>query len=162
MFDFFKNKYSRDIYAPINGRYLPIEEVKDEVFAKKVLGDGFAIIPEDGNIVAPFKGEVVMLFPTKHAIGIRNQEGIELLIHVGMDTVNMEGKGFTSFVKVGSKIDIGTPLIHFDKEELESQGYDLTIPCVFTKQKLKQRLFVEEASRLKAGKTVIIAYEIEK
>ena len=107
-------KIPSDIIAPLTGRIVKLEEVPDKVFAEKIMGDGFAIEPKDNIVVAPVDGEIAILFPTKHAIGMVTAEGLELLIHVGIDTVKLNGEGFKAFVKQGDKVKAGDKLLEVD------------------------------------------------
>ena len=118
------------IASPLNGKAVNLSEVKDEIFANKTLGDGIAVFPADGLLVSPVDAEVVMLSETKHAIGMRTNNGIEILIHIGIDTVTMGGKGFTSYVKNGDIVKTGDKLISFDIGEIEKAGLDPTVSIV--------------------------------
>lgn len=120
------------IYAPIKGRVLPLREVPDKTFSKKVLGDGLAIEPTEGVVRAPFDGTVVQLFRTGHAIGLESQSGIELLIHVGIDTVHMQGKGFKSLVQAGDKVKKGQALLEFDLDLVKANAPSIITPIVVT------------------------------
>jgi len=95
-----------------------LEEVPDPVFAQKMMGDGIAIEPTEGTVVSPVNGEIVQFFPTKHAIGIKSETGVEVLIHVGLETVGMKGEGFEGLVEVGDKVKVGTPLLTFDIDQI--------------------------------------------
>ncbi|WP_288519956.1 PTS glucose transporter subunit IIA [uncultured Brachyspira sp.] len=119
-----------EIKSPIKGKLIDITDVKDEAFSSKALGDGMAIIPADGKVCSPIDGEVVTMIDTNHAIGLETK-GVEILIHIGMDTVKLEGKHFKSNVKEGYKIKAGTLLIEFDKEEIEKE-YDITSPIIIS------------------------------
>ena len=114
------------------GKQIVIEEVKDETFAGKVLGDGVAVIPSVGKVYAPADGTIVNIFETKHALCFASNHGTEILIHIGVDTVNLKGKYFTAHVKDGDIVKKGQLLITFDKEQIEKAGYDTTIPMIFT------------------------------
>ena len=105
---------------------------KDETFAGKVLGDGVAVIPSVGKVYAPADGTIVNIFETKHAICFASNHGTEILIHIGVDTVNLKGKYFTAHVKDGDIVKKGQLMITFDKEQIEKAGYDTTIPMIFT------------------------------
>ncbi|MHC5248395.1 beta-glucoside-specific PTS transporter subunit IIABC [Enterococcus sp. LJL90] len=120
------------IYSPINGEMMPLAEVKDEAFSTGMLGNGVAFEPTEGKVVAPFDGEVVSLFPTKHAIGLRSETGVELLIHVGLNTVELNGKYFEAQVSQGDKVVRGQTLLTFDLEKLREAGYVTQIPVVVT------------------------------
>lgn len=121
-----------EILSPLKGEVLPLNEVKDEAFASGILGNGIAINPKEGVLVSPVNGVVSALLPTLHAIGITTQEGAEILIHIGMDTVKLKGEGFKAFVKQGDEIKIGQKLIEFDIDLLKSKGYCLDVPIVIT------------------------------
>lgn len=118
--------------SPMTGRLLPIDEVPDEVFAQKMMGDGFAIEPSDGVVVSPVDGEIVNLFPTRHALGIRAENGCEVLVHIGIDTVKLEGKGFESFVQEGDQVKAGQKLLEFDVDFVKENAPSLISPIVFT------------------------------
>lgn len=117
---------------PIPGTIIPLSEVKDSVFSTGMLGEGYAIEPTEGKVCAPFEGSVIMLFETKHAIGLRNDDGVEVLIHIGLDTVELHGQGFETLVEEGDRIDAGDVLVRFDKDFIQSKGYDLTTPVIVT------------------------------
>lgn len=117
---------------PIPGNIIPLSEVKDSVFSTGMLGEGYAIEPTEGKLCAPFEGSVIMLFETEHAIGLRNDDGVEVLIHIGLDTVELHGEGFETFVQEGDRIAVGDVLVKFDKEFIQSKGYDLTTPVIVT------------------------------
>ncbi len=120
------------ISAPLCGQVIPLAEVKDAAFSSGSMGDGCAIIPETGRVTAPFDGTVAALFPTRHAIGLQSQNGVEILIHIGLDTVNDEGKEFTANVAAGDRIQKGQTLIEFNMQALKEKGYDLTTPVIIT------------------------------
>ena len=118
------------IKAPIKGKLIDITEVKDEAFSSKALGDGMAIIPSEGKVYAPVDGEIITMIDTNHAIGLLSG-GVEILIHIGMDTVRLGGKYFKAHVKEGDKVKAGTLLIEFEKEEVEKE-YDITSPIIIS------------------------------
>lgn len=120
------------VYSPLKGTAIALTEVKDETFAAGVLGQGFAIVPEAGKVVAPFNGKVTTLFETKHAVGITSDSGIEVLIHVGLNTVALEGKHFTALVKEGDSVHRGQTLLTFDQKAIAEAGYDTTTPVIVT------------------------------
>ena len=120
------------IIAPINGKVLDITEVPDPVFSQKMMGEGVAIEPTDGQVVSPIDGEVVSLFPTKHAIGLKTKSGLELLIHIGLETVNLNGEGFESFVQVGDKVKRGDKLISFDIGIIKEKAASTITPIIIT------------------------------
>lgn len=120
------------VVAPVSGKALPIEESADKVFSSKALGEGVAIDPSDGVVISPCSGSVTALFPTMHAIGITSDGGAEVMIHVGIDTVELEGRFFSAFVKVGDKVRVGQKLISFDKDGIVGAGYNPQTMVVIT------------------------------
>ncbi|WP_044640444.1 glucose-specific PTS transporter subunit IIBC [Risungbinella massiliensis] len=122
---------SDEIVAPLTGKMLPISEVPDPVFAQKMMGNGFAIEPTEGVVVSPVDGEIVNAFPTKHAIGIRTDSGMEILVHVGIDTVKLKGEGFDIKVKEGDQVMKGQEMLVFDLETIRSQAASIITPIVF-------------------------------
>lgn len=121
-----------EIISPVRGKCIPIDEVKDSVFASKLMGDGFAVEPFDNLIVSPADGEVVMIPDSRHAVGIKSKNGVEILIHIGIDTVNLNGEGFQALTSIGCKVKKGTPLISFDRGFMEQNHMDMTVMVVFT------------------------------
>lgn len=129
-------KSKKDVIScPINGKVMDLDQVKDAAFASGTLGQGVAITPTEGKVTAPFDGTVVMLFPTKHAVGLMSDNGCEIIIHVGMDTVQLNGKYFEAHVKEGDKVKKGDLLISFDKDAIEKEGYSLDTPILVTNTK---------------------------
>lgn len=121
-----------EFFGYAQGELIAMEEVKDETFANKVLGDGVAVIPSDGKIYAPADGTVISVFDTKHAVCFCSNYGTEILIHIGVDTVNLQGKYFTAHVKDNDVVKKGQLLIEFDREQIQKAGYDTVIPMIFT------------------------------
>jgi sugar PTS system EIIA component len=132
MLNFFKKTNDNKIYAPIKGKCIDISNVNDEVFSKKMMGDGVAIIPTDNIVHSPCEGEIVMVFPTKHAFGITMNNGVEVLIHIGMDTVNLNGLGFKAFKNKGDKVKHGDKIIEFDSNYLSNKDLDMTVMVIIT------------------------------
>ena len=119
----YSNLKKLELYAFATGETIPIEAVDDQVFASKSMGDGIAIVPTIGAIHAPCKGKITMLMgATKHAVGIETKEGFELLLHIGLETVKLEGQGFNPIVQVGDEVNIGDMLIQFDMDYLHLNG----------------------------------------
>lgn len=123
---------SYKISMPINGIIQPLKQCSDHAFAQETLGKGCLIIPEDNNVYAPIKGTVQTLFPTKHAIGIVGENGVEILIHIGINTVNLEGRYFDAKIKQGDKVDLGQCLVSFDKSKIEEEGYSTETIMIVT------------------------------
>ncbi len=122
----------KDFISPMQGRLMPLTKVEDQVFSQGLMGDGFAVELKDGQVLAPFSGEVVMTFPTKHAYGLRREDGLEVLIHIGMDTVQLNGEGFESYVQQGDQVVQGQVLAKVDIDYVLSQGKSVVSPVVFT------------------------------
>lgn len=120
------------VYAPVEGTVIPIREFPDELFSQEVLGPGCGILPSGEYVTAPFDGVVTHVIDTLHAVGLTGEGGVELLIHIGVDTVNMEGRGFRSFVGNGQKIRRGDKLIRFDREAIREAGYTDAVAVVVT------------------------------
>ncbi|WFR55771.1 PTS glucose transporter subunit IIA [Anaerocolumna sp. AGMB13025] len=132
MFKFLGNKSDMRIYSPVVGKMVKIEEVPDKTFADKLLGDGVAFYADTDTISSPCSGKVTMIANTKHAIGILSDNGVELLIHIGLETVNLQGEGFEVLVRSNEKVKAGTPLIKVDRKLMESKNINLVIPMVIT------------------------------
>lgn len=119
-----------DIASPAEGKAISLSEVADATFAQEILGKGAAIVPEKGVIYAPFDGKVDVMFETGHAVGLVGENGVELLVHIGIDTVNLEGKYFSSKKAAGDVVKKGDVLIEFDIEKIKEAGYDVTTPVI--------------------------------
>lgn len=138
VFDFLKGKGKEDkdpkvvITNPVNGMVIPIEEVDDPVFSQKMMGDGFGVAPSDGDIYSPGTGKVVSVFPTQHAVGLELENGVEVLVHIGIDTVELEGGPFDTLVKEGDKVTPETKISTVDLAGLEAAGKTNTVIVVFT------------------------------
>ena len=113
---------SNTVYSPVNGTYIALEKVDDAVFSRKMMGDGFAIEPKNGKFLSPVSGELITVFPTKHAYGIKTATNEEVLIHIGIDTVELNGKGFNCKVKQGQKIKTGDVLVDVDLDVIRKAG----------------------------------------
>ena len=121
-----------EIFAPFTGKVVPLEDVPDEAFAKKMLGDGVAILPSDGKFVAPIESRVFKIFETHHAYILTNDKGIDILIHIGIDTVELKGEGFKNFVKISQKLNKGDLVSEIDINLIVQRGYNLHTPIIFT------------------------------
>ncbi|TFJ77674.1 PTS sugar transporter subunit IIA [Carnobacterium maltaromaticum] len=121
-----------ELVAVADGKVLPISEVPDPVFAEKMMGEGFAINPTSDVIVSPISGTLVQVADTLHAYGIQSDSGVEVLVHVGLDTVNLQGKGFEAKVKIGDAVKKGDPLVKIDREYLIANAPSIVIPVIVT------------------------------
>lgn len=125
--------------SPLNGQLVAISEVKDPVFSQKMMGDGFAIVPSSNEVVSPVDATIEVLFPTGHAIGLKTNDGVEILIHLGIDTVKSKSNSFKLLKQVGDKVSAGDPIIQMSLKQLINEGYDMTTPIIFLSgQKLKE------------------------
>lgn len=139
------------IASPISGKVVKLENVPDEVFASGAMGKGIAIDPADGTVVAPAAGEITLVFPTGHAIGMRTENGAEILIHVGMDTVSLAGKGFNTFVQVGDKVDAGQKLLEFDLATIREANLPVISPVIVTNSTEFEDVLTTQNARVNIG-----------
>ncbi|NEW60872.1 PTS glucose transporter subunit IIA [Sulfurovum sp. bin170] len=131
MFGFFK-KSKQIVVSPVDGDVVDIESVPDKVFSQKLAGDGVAIVPNSGTIVAPIDGVVSRIFPTNHAFLIINNSGLEVMVHVGIDTVELNGEGFERLVEEGDKVKFGCPILSVDFDFIQSKGKAIITPVIVT------------------------------
>lgn len=143
------------IVSPIKGEVMPLEKVEDEAFSQGLLGKGIAIEPTDSKVYAPCDGTVMTLFPSKHAIGIVSDNGAEVLIHIGMNTVNLNGKHFTSHIKQGDKVKQGDLLVSFDMDEIKKEGYSLVTPVIITNTSDYLDVVSMSEGKVKNGETIL-------
>jgi PTS system glucose-specific IIA component len=157
MFNLFKKKKKQiEIKSPVKGKAVSITEVPDEVFASKMLGDGLAFVPEEGILYAPIDGEVVQVFPTKHALGIKSNDGLEILLHIGIETVAMSGEGFESFVNAGDKVTAGQKLIEFDIDLINQKAKSTITPLIITNMEIVDSIDMNLGEVNKESVTAII------
>lgn len=144
------------IYAPISGVLVSVQEINDEVIASGLLGDGYGIIPVGNTIYAPANGRVSTVTVTNHAVGIMTDTGIEVLIHVGIDTVKMEGKGFVRHVEANDVVTAGTPLLSFDPEAIKAAGHEDMVTVVITNpQHFRKIDHVGSSNTMLAGRPLV-------
>ncbi|AWK49801.1 PTS glucose transporter subunit IIA [Clostridium beijerinckii] len=141
--------------SPLTGVAKDLSEAPDAAFANKMMGDGVVVIPTDGTVVAPADGEISFVFPSKHAVGLTTINGLELLIHIGIDTVNLDGKGFETFVKDGDKVKMGDKLLSFDLEFIKANAPSIASPIICTALSNKQKVRLLNAGEIKAGEAII-------
>ena len=136
MFGLFKKAKGKTVVAPISGQLIAIDAVSDDVFSQKMMGDGFAVTPADSVVYAPVAGKITTVFPTKHAIGITTPEGLEVLVHMGLDTVELNGAPFVIDVQVDDTVAAGDRLGTIDSAQIKASGRDDTIVVVYTNMDL--------------------------
>ncbi len=153
MFDFIKNKDDKNIYAPVTGKCVDITECSDITFSQKLLGDGFVIIPEDDLIYSPCEGTIAMIFPTKHSFGIRMKDKTEIIVHIGINTVDLNGVGFEMLCSVGQKVKKGTTIVKVDNKLLKEKGYDNSVIVIVSESYQVHKKHLNEI--VKKGETII-------
>lgn len=139
---------AKSIYSPTDGTVIPLESVPDEVFASKALGDGVAIYPNTGNLYSPVNGKVSTLFSTKHALGIISVDGMEILLHIGIDTVTMDGDGFESYINIGEEVKAGQLLIKFDISKIKNYGLNPCVMVIVTNLQAVGEIVIEERDKV--------------
>ena len=150
---------TEEVYSVADGEVIALEQVKDPVFSQKMMGDGFAVEPTNGNIVSPVSGTVSSIFPTKHALGLVTEAGLEVLVHIGLDTVSLEGKPFTVHVAEGQKVAVGDLLVTADLEAIREAGRETSTIVVFTNADAIQSVNLEQTGS-HAAKTVVAKVEL--
>ncbi len=148
-----------EFFGYTQGQMIAMEDVNDETFKNKILGDGIAVIPSSGKVYAPADGRIISIFDTKHAICFASNYGTEILIHIGVDTVNLQGKYFTPHVNTGDVVKKGQLLIEFDKEQIQKAGYDTVIPMMFTDFPAEKRLEVAVPGEMTVNTTTAVVYK---
>lgn len=156
MLQFFKKKPGLELAAVADGRCIPLEEVNDPVFSGKALGDGIAIVPEDSVITAPCDGQLSMLAETLHAFGMTRDDGVELMVHIGIDTVELKGDGFEALVSQGAEVKKGDPLIRFDAALMREKGVDMTTMLILLNPAQYQYKTLANGQQVKKGVDTVI------
>lgn len=163
MFGFFKKKKqneSLNFVAPVNGKVIELSEVPDPVFAQKMAGDGVAIDTTGDIIVAPCDGELSLIFKTKHAFAMTLDNGIEILVHIGIETVSLKGEGFKQLIEQGTKVKAGTPIIKIDRNFIKSKGLSLITPVLITNPDSVKSIDKKINMDAIAGETIIMEYSL--
>lgn len=159
MFGIFNKNF--ELVAPIDGKVIPLSKVEDRVFAEKMAGDGVAI-DSDGDIIkAPASGKLSLVFKTNHAFGILLSNGVELLVHIGLDTVKLQGQGFERLVEEGQDVKAGDSIIKIDREFIKANGYSLVTPVLITNPNILKNIEYRTGSDVEAGKDVVLIYKIK-
>ena len=154
---FGKKKKRSSLISPVTGKVIPLENSEDRAFAEKLVGDGVALMPTDGNFVCPANGRIAGVAEALHAYSLETDEGIDLLIHIGIDTVELMGEGYTPHVKSGDIVKAGDPLCRVDLELLKSKGYSVCTPVVICDME-KVSDFSPVYGEVTGGKDIIIEY----
>lgn len=160
MLGIFKRKeHVKELRAPIDGQVIPVAEVSDDVFSSRMLGDGIAVHPTSCTVVSPADGEItVTMDSSNHAVSMKVEDGLDLLIHIGLDTVNLKGEGFTSHISMGQKVKTGDKLITFDKVLLESQGYCTDVIMVVLDNPALPKIEYSTGMTAAAGGTIVATW----
>ncbi len=159
MLFFGKKKKEKELISPLNGSICPLDQVPDDVFAQKMLGDGLAVIPTDGKICSPVSGTISQVTETKHAYCITSDDGLDILIHFGIDTVKLKGEGFNVLVKEGDRVEVGTPICEADIDFIKNAGYELHTPVLITNMDDVSNITVK-SGEAHAGETVVMNYTL--
>lgn len=150
-----KLNQSTKLVSPLDGEVKPLSEIKDEVFSSGAMGEGVAIEPSEGVLHAPADGKIALVFPTGHAVGLNTTDGAEVLMHIGMDTVNLQGKGFKTLVEKGQEVKAGDPLVKFNIKEIKAAGYEVTTPVVVTNSKKYESVQQVAQGEVKVGQEIL-------
>lgn len=151
-----KRKYNAiSLSSPLDGEIVPLEQVPDETFSAKILGNGVAVIPNAGVLVASDRGEVLSVSDTNHAVVVRYDSGVEVLMHIGIDTVELGGECYNSLVTAGHTVNKGDVLIKFDTEKIKAKGYDIITPIIITNSEEFRSIF-HTRGNIEIGKELII------
>lgn len=158
MFDIFKKNIN--VVAPMSGKVIALELVPDQVFAKKIVGDGVAIDELEGDLAcAPIDGKLVLVFRTNHAFAIKGKDGIEILVHIGIDTVELDGEGFERLVEEGTTVKAGEPVIRFNREIIKTSGRSLASPVIITTPDQIGKINSTTGGQVRAGQEIIFSYK---
>lgn len=152
MFDFLKGKQDMiKVYAPMSGEVVPIQQVNDDTFRNELLGKGIAICPTDGNVFAPMDGKIELLFDTLHAFSMTSTQGVELLVHIGLDTVALKGKFYKAYKKTGDEVTKGDLILSVDLKAAKAAGYDMITPVVLLNSDEYSKITYETKKIVKPG-----------
>lgn len=157
----FSKKKGVPVLAPLTGKVIAVSEIDDPIFSAKIVGDGVAIIPETGGLYAPVSGVVTFIAEQKHSFGITTDDGVEVLVHIGVDTLKLNGEGFQPQVSKGERVNAGDLICRFNLEFIKSKGFDPTTPVLITSgvaDKIKKLVIVQ--GHAEATKTVCMRYVI--
>lgn len=159
MLDIFKKTLT--LLSPVSGRVMDLSDVPDEVFAKKLAGDGTAVDSTGDIIVAPADGILSLVFRTNHAFGIITEKGVEILVHIGLDTIELKGEGFECLTHQGSHVKAGTPIIRIDRNFIQDKGYSLITPVLITNVDNVNIIDYKKGINVEAGKDAVLKYKLK-
>lgn len=154
-----QRKSIKGFYSMIDGDSIDLSEVDDDMFSNRVLGDGIAVKPTSNTVVSPCDGEITLISETKHAIGLKNEDGIEVLIHIGLDTVSLNGEGFETLCKTGDQVKVGKPLVKVDRELLKEKNIQDITMMVFVEQNGYILSNYHTNKSVESGKSLLVEYE---
>lgn len=159
MLEFFKRSYR--LVAPVSGKVMDLTTVPDDIFADKMVGDGIAIDSTDDLVVAPADGEVNLIFKTNHAFAMILENDVEILVHIGLDTIGLGGEGFVRLVEEGQKVRTGTPILKIDRNFISSRSYSLITPVVITNHDVVNFIPLNIGNEVKAGNDSVLEYKLK-
>ena len=159
MFDIFKKSFS--MLAPISGKIIDLSDVPDKVFAERLVGDGAAIDSTGDTVYAPADGQLTLIFRTNHAFGMTLDNGIEVLVHIGIDTVELEGYGFERLAEQGSRVKAGDPIIRIDRQAILDKGCSLITPVLITNKEVIGNIEYENNLAVQAGRDIVFTYKLK-
>lgn len=149
------------VVSPVKGKVIALSEVPDPVFSTKMMGDGIAVFPEEGEIVSPIDGTVIYVFPTKHAIALKSKNGLEILIHIGLETVSLNGEGFTTYVETGQEVTVGQLLVNVDLAFVKERVPSIITPIIITNGELVKSMSISKSSEVVKGTDVLLKLELK-
>ena len=158
MFNLLKRNHI--LTAPMDGKVVDLSTIQDKVFSKKLVGEGVAIDPTNDIVVAPADGKLSLLFKTNHAFGMVLDNGIEILIHIGIDTIGLESEGFTPLAKEGDMLKSGEPVIRIDRELIINKGYSLITPIIITNVDVVKEIEYNTSENVKSGEDTLLTYKL--
>ena len=158
MFEIFKKRSGKELAAVTDGKCIPLEQVNDPAFAGKTMGDGIAIIPEKNVIVAPCDGVLTMVATTRHAFGMTREDGLEIMVHIGIDTVALQGEGFTVHAEAGASLKKGEPVISYDEQMMKERGIDMSTMLILLNQEDYEVVEMQQDAHVQSGTDAVIKY----
>ncbi|SFL69168.1 PTS sugar transporter subunit IIA [Salibacterium qingdaonense] len=149
------------ITAPVTGTYIDLKDVPDPTFSEKMMGDGFAVESKEGRLSSPVKGRVLQVFPTHQAVGIKSEEGLDILLHIGLETVDRHGEGFHVHVREGQHVETGDPLIDFSLEQVGKRAKSAVTPLILTESSQIAAMEHKDVTEVTAGETQVISVTVK-